>query len=192
MFYTYIHRRESDGRVFYVGKGSRLRAFSRKGRNVRWQRTAAKHGLMVSIVAPWPTEADAFEHERVLIACFRELGHPLVNMTDGGEGGISGLPQSPESTERRIAALRKATRTPEYRAMKRKISIEVGNMPPRMYGSDHPGSRPVSCGEKVFNTVRDAVKWLKWWGYENASPSAIVACCRGRQKIAYDLQWSYA
>ena len=76
-FYTYIHTRVDDGKVFYVGKGKGARAHSTKGRNQRWVRTAAKHGLKVDIAARWPTEAEAFDHERLLIACFRDMGHPL-------------------------------------------------------------------------------------------------------------------
>lgn len=85
-FYTYIHFRESDGLPYYAGKGKDRRAWSHKGRSEYWKRTTNKHGKRVEIAAKWPTEADAFEHEKFLIACFRDLGYPLVNLTDGGEG----------------------------------------------------------------------------------------------------------
>jgi predicted GIY-YIG superfamily endonuclease/plasmid stability protein len=88
MHYTYIHRRESDNAVFYVGKGlvKARRAFSAHGRNKHWKHTVAKHGLKVEIVAEWATNEEACEHEKLLISCFKDMGHTLVNLTDGGEG----------------------------------------------------------------------------------------------------------
>lgn len=88
-FYTYVHMRADDGKVFYVGKGRGGRATSIRSRNSHWHSTMKKHGLHVDIVARWAVEADAFEHEKLLIACFRDMGHPLCNQTDGGDG-ISG------------------------------------------------------------------------------------------------------
>ena len=86
MYYTYLHRRESDNKPFYIGKGLGKRAWAHRGRNDYWARTVAKHGLKVEIVAEWKTEEEAFEHEKFLISCFRDMGHELVNLTDGGDG----------------------------------------------------------------------------------------------------------
>jgi hypothetical protein len=58
-----------------------------------WQRVAKKHGLQVEIIAFWPTEQDALDHEVLLIECFRHLGTGLVNMTDGGEGLANPSPE---------------------------------------------------------------------------------------------------
>jgi hypothetical protein len=101
MHYTYIHRRESDNAVFYVGKGQRKRAWECSKRSDYWKRVKNKHGHTVEVCAQWPTEAEAFEHEKFLIECFRHMGAPLVNMTDGGEG-VSGL----KFTETQVAALK--------------------------------------------------------------------------------------
>lgn len=83
-FYVYVHRRASDGRIFYVGKGSGNRARQPWMRNKWWKHTVGKHGLNVEIVAWFENEADAFALERDLIAWYgRDV---LVNLTDGGEG----------------------------------------------------------------------------------------------------------
>jgi hypothetical protein len=95
-FYTYAHFRESDGKAFYIGKGKGQRAWAVSRRSGWWQKTSAKHGLKVQILAKWPTEDEAFQHERLLIATFRELRHPLVNLTDGGEG-FAGGKHTPET-----------------------------------------------------------------------------------------------
>lgn len=85
MFYTYAHFRP-DGRVFYIGKGSGNRYLSNE-RSRYWKNLVAKEGGFTSeILAHWPTEAEAFEHEKFLIKCFRDLGFKLCNLTDGGEG----------------------------------------------------------------------------------------------------------
>jgi len=95
-FYTYLHRRADDGKVFYVGKGKGKRADSRDGRNPWWRAVAEKHGVDVSIAATWDNEESAFRHEIFLIKRMRELGQPLCNLTDGGDGA-SGRKHSNES-----------------------------------------------------------------------------------------------
>ena len=86
MFCTYAHY-TPEGRLFYIGKGSSERAYSKKGRNVYWHRVVEKHGRPdVQILANWDTNEEACSHEILLIDCFKELGHKLCNMTAGGEG----------------------------------------------------------------------------------------------------------
>lgn len=108
MHYTYLHRRASDGVPFYVGKGVGRRAWSSKNRNKHWENTCSKHGFNVEVLAKWPTEAEAFEHEKFLIACFRDMGFSLVNQTDGGEGA-AGLKWSEESKNKVKGHQRHAT-----------------------------------------------------------------------------------
>lgn len=60
LFYTYFHCRLDDGKIFYVGKGTRDRYKSKSGRNVHWQRVARKHGFTAHIIAEWETEKEAF------------------------------------------------------------------------------------------------------------------------------------
>ena len=106
-FYTYVHRRADDGKVFYVGKGKGSRANSTRSRNPYWASTARKHGVRVEIAALWACEAEAFEHEKLLISCFRDLNQPLCNLTDGGVG-ISGYRHSAETSAPKYPPPRKA------------------------------------------------------------------------------------
>lgn len=86
MFYTYAHYK-SDNSVFYIGKGRGRRAWSKTNRNPHWRHIVEKHGAhKVEILAYWPTEQEAFEHEKFLIWCFRDMGYSMANITDGGEG----------------------------------------------------------------------------------------------------------
>ena len=84
-FYTYSHSKP-DGSVFYIGKGVGDRAWAKDNRNIHWHRTVKKHGYNVDVLAHWDTEDKAFDHEKFLISCFRDMGIKLVNMTNGGEG----------------------------------------------------------------------------------------------------------
>ena len=85
MFNTYIHRRNTDGKVFYVGMGSLHRMSNKSMRSSDWHEMA-KDGRTVELVAGWDTQKEAFDHESLLIACFKDMGHPLINKTTGGAG----------------------------------------------------------------------------------------------------------
>lgn len=85
-FYVYVHRRLSDNKPFYVGKGKGNRAYSLSGRNDYWKNTAKKHGFSVELVFEEMNEEDAFQCEKDTILEFKYFGYPLTNLTDGGEG----------------------------------------------------------------------------------------------------------
>lgn len=95
-FYVYVHRRLSDNKPFYVGKGKGNRAYSLSGRNDYWKNTAKKHGFSVELVFEELNEEDAFQCEKDTILEFKYFGYPLTNLTDGGEG-TSGYKQSAET-----------------------------------------------------------------------------------------------
>lgn len=90
VYYVYLHRRLSDNKVFYVGKGKDNRANVISGRNERWVRTYKKHGMIVEIVFDYLSEEEAYEVERDTVLEMKYFGYPLVNMTEGGDG-IRGL-----------------------------------------------------------------------------------------------------
>jgi hypothetical protein len=86
MFYTYAHTKP-DGTIFYIGKGHGKRAWSRDSRGRHWKHVVAKYkNYGVEILANWDTEEAAFDHEKLLISCFIDLGFKLANLTNGGEG----------------------------------------------------------------------------------------------------------
>lgn len=85
-FYIYEHVRRSDGRVFYVGKGSRYRLRVTQNRNPHWVAVANKHGWEARVAFRTDDEDLAFLAEEELIRKRRNYGSPLTNMTDGGEG----------------------------------------------------------------------------------------------------------
>jgi hypothetical protein len=99
-FYTYAHS-TTDGKVFYVGKGVGDRAYSKSDRSLAWKEVVKKSkGYAVALLADWQSENDAYEHEKLLIECFRSMGHNLVNLTSGGKGVLDYC-QTEESRELR-------------------------------------------------------------------------------------------
>ena len=104
-FYVYVHKKKSNGEVFYVGKGSGKRAWSSFGRNELWKRTANKYGWYVEIVENNLQDWYAFELERDLISFYgrRDIGDGiLTNMSDGGDGPSR---MNPEAAKRISEAL---------------------------------------------------------------------------------------
>lgn len=104
MHYTYAHIRNDTGKIFYIGKGVRYRANAIKSRNQYWQNIVDKHGYKIEILAYWNTESEAFDHEKLLISCFKDMGYKLANLTDGGDGS-SGWKAS-EETKRKMSYAR--------------------------------------------------------------------------------------
>jgi hypothetical protein len=122
--YVYVHRRASDGRVFYVGKGSRPdRMLDQESRNPRWHRVVAKHGLVAEVVAHFETDALSQQCERDLIAWFGRRS--LVNMTDGGDG-CAGIVMSTEA-RRKLSEHAKKPRGDAWIASIRKARKNGGN-----------------------------------------------------------------
>ena len=88
-FYIYTHSKP-NGEPFYVGKGSKSRAYVLGVRNRHHKAIIKKYGrenVIIDIYSTTNQEA-AFEAEKLLIQIYRNLGHKLANKTDGGEGTI--------------------------------------------------------------------------------------------------------
>lgn len=86
--HVYLHRRSDTNQVFYVGIGSKKRAFYDKRRNILWKRIVQKYGYTIEILYENITLEEACKIEIELIKQYGKLdnGGILANMTDGGEG----------------------------------------------------------------------------------------------------------
>lgn len=62
-FYIYCHRKKTDGKCFYIGKGTGNRFKSKNGRNQYWHNIVNKHGFEVIILINNINEEKAFEYE---------------------------------------------------------------------------------------------------------------------------------
>lgn len=109
--YVYVHRRASDGRIFYIGKGSHPdRATTRDRRNPYWQAVVAKHGLVVEVVMHFATDALSQQCERDLIAWYGRAN--LTNLTDGGDGCAGLVPSA--DTRSKLSAHASKPRSPAW------------------------------------------------------------------------------
>jgi len=89
-YYIYAHINPLKNEIFYIGKGKKDRAYRNTYRNRFWNFTVKKYGYIVDILEEGLTEQEAFEREIFYITKIgrRDLGTgPLVNLTDGGDGG---------------------------------------------------------------------------------------------------------
>lgn len=100
MFFTYIHRKVGNNSVFYVGCGKKRRINVTQGKNQRsdeWHKAAMESGFYSEIVAQWNNREEALSHERLLISCFKDMGHPLVNKPIGVKKGEVRKPHTKET-----------------------------------------------------------------------------------------------
>ena len=207
-FYVYLHRRATDGKVFYVGKGNGDRAFEKR-RNKYWKNTVAKHGYTVEFYATGLQEWYAFELEKELIAYYGREN--LCNMTDGGEGS-SGRVISHESRKKisktktgkklsneHIELIRKKS-TGRTHTNESKAKISKSNSERKLtkesidkIKKNMPHKRCVStyCG-MFFDSIGDAICFLRKNGWPKAYDSALIKCCKGTQSKAYGYKWFYA
>jgi hypothetical protein len=105
--YIYKHIRLDTNEVFYIGKGTNVdgkyaRAYSDNRTNPHWHNVVNKHGYDVEIIIDNISEKEAFNLEQYYISFYgrRDKGTgTLVNLTDGGEGGLGHI-KSDESMNR--------------------------------------------------------------------------------------------
>jgi len=108
-FYVYVHRRLTDNKIFYVGKGKLKRHVS-KTRGKFWYKVANKYGVYSEVILDNLAESDALSLEVELIKFYgrRDTGEGyLVNVTDGGEGiaGYVYTAAQREKVSRRVSGI---------------------------------------------------------------------------------------
>lgn len=116
MAYVYGHYKKDTGELFYVGKGTGKRAWTKRSRNQYWHRVVNKHGYVVKIIEDNLTDQEAFNKEIELIA---EHKSSLVNLNEGGNGHTSesatDICNRPEVKKKLSDSVRKKWQDPEYR-----------------------------------------------------------------------------
>lgn len=165
-FYVYLHRRADNNEVFYVGKGSGDRIYRKDGRSVWWNSIVTKHGYTYEYAEKGLSEESAFDLEIELIKFYRENGHTLCNIKDGGQGYAGYKP-----TAERVAKLREHLQSEEFKAnMRKKIGKEV-----------------ICSNGMIFETCKEAEKWCEY----SPSGSKISTCCRRERKSAHGFVWRF-
>jgi hypothetical protein len=153
-FYVYEHIRNDTNEIFYVGKGSNDRCFTKIGRNQHWHNIVNFAGFTVRMIFENITEELALELEKELIKELREQGIPLVNYTDGGDG-VSGYKHTNEARAKMSEKKTGVKLEPFSEEHKQKMSkAAMGDNNP-MYGKEitdeHRARLIVSAKAKVFS-----------------------------------------
>lgn len=128
-YYTYAYLR-ADDTPYYIGKGTRYRAWNR---NPNDRVKAPKDKSRILILKQFDDEAEALKHEVYMIAIYKRKidGGILINMTPGGESGSFpkteehkrkiaesnlGVKRSAETRKRMSESAKKKVISPEHRA----------------------------------------------------------------------------
>ena len=146
-FYVYVHKRKTDGSIFYVGKGCGKRAWKKVCRSDWWKRIEAKHGRTVEIIKRDLTEDEAFSFEAEMVA---KIGREtLCNLTDGGEGGKC----PSEETRRKMSAAQKGRIVSQETREKKRIAATG-----RTHSEEARAKIKAARAKQVMGPMPDSVK----------------------------------
>lgn len=218
-FYVYVHKYATGpkkGRIFYVGKGCGFRLRSRQSRNPHWHNVVNKYGFVPEVYTHHLTDSQSLLYERIVISYLRDTGSKLVNRTDGGEIGPTGMVHT-EKSRKKMSESRKGENCfwwgktiPEETREK----IRAGNTGKAMsdesrlkmslagkgrtQSNDHVTNKAMSKAKPVitncglsFCGAASAARWLMENGYPKARETPVTNCCKGRNKSAYGFIWEY-
>jgi len=213
-YYVYVHRKKTDGTIFYVGKGCGKRAWS-KARSVHWKRVVQKHGFTVEIIHSGLQEWYAFELEKEMILRIGRLNDktgPLVNHSEGGCGGYNS--SSKEVSTKISEALKNRSKTNEHRENLRlgvlrynsihgthprkphseesKLKISKAKIGTKTEG-ENPFAKKIRCIQtgEIFNSLKSAEKWMISIGFCKASSNTIGLVLKGIFKQYHGYSWEY-
>ena len=217
-YYVYLHRRNSDGEIFYVGKGCGRRASNGSKRSSVWKVYVGDHGFSYEIIQENMTEAKAFLLEAWMISKFSHEGLDLANRFDPAYRSRR------FSQEDRIRISRRYGGKPVYCSNGMKFetmraalswvsenisrSANFSNIKSVCCGKDDSAygycwsyepvtrlprrkySQPIrsSLGEE-FKNISEAVKFLRSNGYPKASQSLISRCLDSDKFTGYGRKW---
>jgi hypothetical protein len=202
-FYVYIHRKATDGTVFYVGKGSGKRAWS-KQRNKYWTNVAGKHGYTVEILQNGMQEWWALEVEIDLIAKYGRKN--LCNLTDGGDGTVNLSEESKKILSLKRLGTKRSNETKKRLSESVKqsylenpsLKIQRSEQMKREKTHEHQRKiseklmKKVTCSNgMIFPSLKDATNWVKLNINHKAYAANISVACLDQKYTSYGFKWFY-
>lgn len=180
----YMHTRKTDGKIFYIGIGTKKRPFQKRDRNLHWQNTVKLYGRDVTILVENLTWEKACELEIIMISFYgrADLGlGPLVNWTSGGEGAKN----PSEETRKKISDRTKGENNPmfgKYGELNPMFG-KCGELHPS-YGTERTDHSEKMTGEgNPMYGVGVYDQWVKNYGKEEADKRNEVANGKRRSKL---------
>ena len=190
--YVYVHKKATNGEVFYIGKGRGNRITSRSGRSNYWRNIVRKHGVIFEKVAENMTDDDAYALEIQMIASFRENGKKICNIANGGEGGLSGIKLKNCHKEKLRKAKLGKKQMPEH--AKKSASAKIGKKQPREAVEktrEAKSKKVINSDGEIFRSASDAARIIGQRLGCTASQGNISMAARGERNEAYGYSWSY-
>lgn len=190
-FYIYVHKKLTNGDVFYVGKGTGDRAKSKSGRNRWWWNIANKHGYYHEIIIDNLTSQEADKLEIEKIRFYRENGN-ICNVANGGDSGLTGIPLSIGHKEKLRNAKIGKKQNPEH--AKKSAIAKLGKKQPRDAVEKMVAvkrKKVINSDGEIFSSATEAADVMSKRLGVKASQGNISMCCRGERGWAYGLSWSY-
>lgn len=150
-YVVYLHTKKGTNDVFYVGIGSKRRAYTNNKRNKLWYKVVEEFGYDVKIINTIECYEDAISIETELIKCFGRVGYE--------EGGrLVNIALTPSSTFEGRSHSNKTKSLMSYKAKNRASH----NNKVIWRGKEYKSLRECSRVEKVpFSTVQKYVNWDK-------------------------------
>lgn len=108
-YYVYAWFYKQSGKIFYIGKGTKYRYRSKKRDNKKLVEIINSNECDSIILKGNLDEKEAFECEKEMITKYRELGHPLINIQDGGHlpPNHSGVHRTYETKEKMSTSMKR-------------------------------------------------------------------------------------
>lgn len=125
-FYVYAHLRKTDGKCFYIGKGSGKRYKAKESRNPHWWNIVNKHGFKCEILINGLTEEKAFELEAEIC---KQIGYEnLCNVREElGNGGWSHSKETKDNISKALKGRIQSKETIQKRSKSLKGNISLSN-----------------------------------------------------------------
>lgn len=178
-FYVYLHKKRSNDKIFYVGKGKHNRYKSSTGRNLHWRNTSSKFGWYPIIISNNLSEEAALELEEFIITT---IGLKYLCNQNYFNGGRSGYSHSEEAKQK--MSISKKGIIPWNKGLK---CIYSSN---KMTGSNNP-----MYGKKRIHSKETLDKLRKQNGtlvcdshtgiFYDSLTEMSKAICLGRKSIAF-------
>lgn len=176
-----------NGEIFYIGIGSKNRAYSKNNRNKYWKNIVNKYGYKIEIMFTNLTKEEVCQIETYLICYYgrKDLNTGiLVNMTNGGEG-INGFKHSEASRLKMKITNKNKTKKGKTCSKETKLKLSIINS---NYRHTDDAKYKISLNSKrkqkiidtstgiIYNSIKDVM--LKF----NLKQSTLCSYLSGKRK----------
>lgn len=179
MAYVYLHKKP-NGQIFYVGKGTKDRAWDKHNRNQHWKNVVAKYGYDVTIFLDNISEEKAYSVEEDLIEA---IGlDNLVNIAKGGKGVMTGRKFTKET-------LNKISKTHKGRKRSKETRKRISESVKGRIAHNKGKKMPEKQREKLFKKLLDTKTGIVYKSIQDfcketkTSVATFYANDRGRTKV---------